>query len=376
MNIVVLNWQDRTHPQAGGAEVHLHEIFSRIAGMGHSVTLHCCSVPGAPLQETLDGIQVIRSGRRATFNWGVQRWWDSVGKGLRPDVVVDDINKIPFFAPRFVDVPVVGIIHHLFGDSIFAETGCLAGSYVRYFERKIPGVYRNTPIAVVSESTRQECIDIGLPAENLSIIHNAIDQTRFPMRISEKEQRPTVTYFGRIKKYKSVDHLLKAFALVRAKVPEAQLWIMGTGDHTSALQRMAVELEIADATVFWGRVSEEEKSLLLSRSHVVVNTSRKEGWGITTLEANACGTPVISADVPGLRDAVRHNVTGLLYPYGDVNELERHITVLLKNPNLRANLSEGAIQWASTFTWGRSARQMLDLLQASVGRGDLHRQIA
>ncbi len=368
MNILVLNWQDRTHPQAGGAEVHLHEIFSRIAGMGHSVTLHCCSVPGAPLQETLDGIRVIRSGSRATFNWGIRRWWNTVGKDLKPDVVVDDINKIPFFTPRFVQVPVVGIIHHLFGDSIYAETGRLAGAYVRYFEQKIPSVYKRTRIAVVSESTRQECIDIGLPAENLTIIHNAIDQSRFPMRITEKEQRPTITYFGRIKKYKSVDHLLRAFAVVRTKVPTAQLWIMGSGDYTDALKDLAHQLGIAGDTTFWGRVSEEEKVRLLSRSHVAVNTSRKEGWGITTLEANACGTPVISADVPGLRDAVRHNVTGLLYPYGNINDLERHITLLLKNPTLCTNLSEGAIHWASTFTWGRSARQMMDLLEAASRR--------
>jgi glycosyltransferase involved in cell wall biosynthesis len=366
MNILVLNWQDRTHPQAGGAEVHLHEIFSRIAGMGHTVTLHCCTVPGAPLEEYLDGMRILRGGSRATFNWGVRRWWNRVGKQLRPDVVVDDINKIPFFAPRFVDVPVVGVIHHLFGDSIFAETGWLAGSYVRYFERRIPDVYRNTPIAVVSESTRQECIHLGLPAEHLSIIHNAIDHARFPMRVTEKAQRPTVTYFGRLKKYKSVDHLLRAFVVVRSKVPSAQLWIMGTGDYEDALTTLAKELGIIDATTFWGRVSEDDKSTLLSQSHVVVNTSRKEGWGITTLEANACGTPVVSADVPGLRDAVRHNETGLLYPYGDVETLERNITILLKNDGLRFDLSEGAVRWASTFTWSRSARQMMDLLQDTI----------
>ncbi|MCU0329769.1 MAG: glycosyltransferase family 4 protein [Candidatus Kapabacteria bacterium] len=366
MHILVLNWQDRTHPQAGGAEVHLHEIFSRIVAKGHSVTLFCCAYEGAPARETIDGIQVIRLGNRSTFNWGVRRWWRREGRHLGADIVVDDINKIPFFTPHYVDIPLVGLIHHFFGDTIFQEAGVLSGHYVSYFERQIGKVYRSTPIIVVSESTRKEAIERGIPAENISIVYNGIDPHSFPMTVGTKEHVPTVTYFGRLKRYKSVHHLIQAFAIVRERIPSARLRILGTGDDRSHLENLVHSLGMNDAVVFHGYVSRDDKVRLLSSSHVVVNTSVKEGWGITNLEANACGTPVVVSDVPGLRDSVRQGDSGLMYPYGDIQALAAAVTHILADEADRQRLSEGAVRWASTFTWSRSAQDMLARLQRVV----------
>lgn len=366
MHLLLFNWQDRTHPQAGGAEVHLHEIFGRIAGQGHRVTLYCCAHDGAPARETIDGIDVIRAGGRSTFNYTVRSWWKNHGRAMKPDIVIDDINKIPFFTPRFVDRPLLGIIHHLFGSTIYREAGLLSGSYVRWFERRIPSVYRSTPLCVVSESTRRELVDLGLPPGNIRIVHNAINHDAFPMRVVAKEEHPTITYFGRLKKYKSVDHLLQAFVDVRQRLPDARLRILGTGDERPALETLARTLGIAESVTFHGYVSEADKTRLLSSSHVVVNTSIKEGWGITNIEANACGTPVVSADVPGLRDSVRDGSSGVLYPYGAIKSLAGILTRILIDDVERRRLSEGAVAWASTFTWARSAREMLDCCQHVV----------
>ena len=361
MHILILNWQDRTHPQAGGAEVHLHEIFGRIAGMGHRVTLFCCRHDGAASHETIDGIDVIRQGARPTFNYVVPRWYKANVDVLQPDIVIDDINKIPFFTPRFVRRPLLAIIHHFFGSTIYREAGLLSGMYVKHFEDRIGRVYGKIPICTVSESTRRECIERGLDAGSIRVIHNAIDQHAFPMRVGVKDDQPTVTYFGRLKKYKSVDHLLRAFAVVRQRIPGARLNVLGSGDYRPALEALGRELGIADAVTFFGYVSDADKVRLLSSSHVVVNTSIKEGWGITNIEANACGTPVVCADVPGLRDSVRMGESGLLYPYGNVDALAGILTRVLIDDAERRRLSDGALAWASTFTWARSAREMLDL---------------
>jgi len=366
MHILILNWQDRTHPQAGGAEVHLHEIFGRIAAMGHRVTLFCCRYDGAAAREMVDGIDVIRQGSRATFNFVVPRWYKANVDVLQPDLVIDDINKIPFFTPRFVQRPLLAIIHHFFGDSIFREAGRLSGTYVQYFENRIGKVYGKTPICTVSESTRKECVERGLDARQIRVIHNAIDQHAFPMRVGVKEADPTIAYFGRLKKYKSVDHLIRAYATVRARLPKARLHILGTGDYRSQLETLARELGVADGVTFFGYVTDADKVRLLSAAHVVVNTSVKEGWGITNIEANACGTPVISADVPGLRDSVRAGESGLLYEYGNVDALAGILTRVLIDDGERRRLSDGAVSWASTFTWARSAREMLDLCTHTV----------
>jgi glycosyltransferase involved in cell wall biosynthesis len=366
MRIQVINWQDRRHPQSGGAEVHLHEIFGRIAAMGHDVHLLSCGFDGAPAREEVDGIHVQRIGRRATFNFSVPLWWRREGVKHLPDLVVDDINKIPIMTPLFVKRPLLAIIHHFFGDAIFKEVGVLSGLYVKLFEDRIPFVYRKTAISVVSDSTKKECIQKGLQASNITVIHNGIDHRRFPMQVSQKAAVPTIVSFGRLKKYKAVDHIIQALAIVRETIPNAVLEVIGTGDQLQELQRLVDFHDLKDAVIFHGFVSEQRKVELLSRAHVMVSSSVKEGWGITNLEANAAGTMVVSADVPGLRDSVRDGHSGLLYEYGNIEQLASILTRILVDHHERQRLSEGAVAWASTFTWERSAREMLDLCERTV----------
>jgi glycosyltransferase involved in cell wall biosynthesis len=94
-----------------------------------------------------------------------------------------------------------------------------------------------------------------------------------------------------------------------------------------------------------------------------VMTSSKEGWGLTVLEANACGTPVVASRVPGLRDAVRDGETGLLYAFGEVPELAGKIIRLLKDHAYREELSAEALRWSHTFTWEKAAVETLAVLK-------------
>ena len=123
---------------------------------------------------------------------------------------------------------------------------------------------------------------------------------------------------------------------------------------------MAQFLNIADKTTFFGYISEMEKIKLLSEAYCVANSSMKEGWGITNIEANACGTPVISANVPGLRDSVQEGKSGLLYEYGNIQQFADKIISVLSNADLRKTLSEGAVNWAKRFSWDSSASLMLE----------------
>lgn len=366
MRILVLNWQDRLHPQSGGAETHLHEIFSRLVAKGDHVTLVSCGFEGAPPRETVDGIDVHRIGSRSTFNYALPLWWWRHGRHMNIDVVVDDINKLPLMTPLFVRRPIVGVIHHLFGDSIYLEAGRVVGAYVQLFERRIPRVYRNIPIAVVSESTRAECRERGLPDHHLHVIHNGMDAAAFPMSIGEKATVPTITSFGRLKRYKSVDHIIDAMPTILRSLPNARLEIIGKGDDRPFLESRVAALGIQASVEFVGFVHDDEKIRRLQRSHVMVNTSMKEGWGITNLEANACGVPVVSADSPGLRDSVKTGVSGLLYPYGSTQDLAATVLRVLRDDTLRLQLSEGAVAWAQQFTWDRSAEQLRALCTSAI----------
>lgn len=373
MNILVLNWQDITNPLGGGAEVHLHEIFKRVAAQGHGVTLYCSGFDGAPSTAYIDGIRIIREGSRNTFNFRVPFAWLGRFRHEHFDIVIDDINKIPFYTPLYVKQPLIGISHHFFGKGIFREVGPIAGSYVFAAEKMVDVVYKNTPMVVVSQSTLDEFMERGFDPSHFTIVPNCIDQLAYPFTVSAKNSYPTVAYFGRIKKYKSVDHVLYAFATILAAMPDAQLHIIGKGDYLPALKELAGKLGIDTATTFFGYVDDATKNRLLGAAHCVVNSSIKEGWGIINIEANACGTPVISANVPGLKDSVRDGVSGLLYEYGKLDELAQKISRVLTDEDLRQRLSHGAVEWARQFDWANSAKTMIDLCERVIARAAAQR---
>lgn len=366
VKILVINWQDWLNPLGGGAEVHLHEVFKRVAAKGHEVTLFCSRHAGAPKHEILDGIEIFRFGGRNNFNFVVPPYYLCKFAGRDFDVVVDDVNKIPFYSPLYVRKPLLGLSHHFFGKSIFRQAGKIAGSYVYYSENLLNKIYRRTPFAVVSKSTLDEFRERGFDTSDFSMVTNAINPAEYPMRVCEKYPDPSVAYFGRLKKYKSVDHLVLAFAKVIDKIPNAKLHIMGRGDFREYLERLARQLNIEKSVKFWGFVSDEQRAEILSKVHCVVNTSMKEGWGITNIEANACGTTVLSANSPGLRDSVKDGVSGLLYEYGNIEELSDVMYMLLSEHELNERLSRGAVEWAKSFSWDYSADAMIEACRKTI----------
>ena len=373
MKILIFNWQDIKNPQGGGAEVHLHQIFSRLVKMGHDVTLYCSSFSKAPREEVIDGLRLIREGGRYTFNYRVFFRYLSRFRKEQYDIVVDDMNKIPFFTPLYVSKPIYLIVHHLFGKSIFKEAPFPLALYVFLMEKLGILVYRRkkVPLMVVSSSTREEMKRCGFPDESMTYAYNCVDHDIHRPGIVLKNETPLIGYFGRLKKYKSVGHLLRAFDLVRRRVPDARLVIVGDGDHRPALERIAESLGIADSVQFTGYVSEEDKVKWLNRVWFMVNTSSKEGWGLTVIESNACGTTVIGSDVPGLRDAIKDGETGLLYPYGDIAKLSGKILQLISDRELRDRLAKNAKTWASTFNWDTVAVSVAENLQKEI---EFHRR--
>ena len=366
MNILVLNWQDIKNPLGGGAEVHFHEIFKRIAAQGHTVTLYCSGFPGAPAQEVIDGIKVIRQGGRYLFNYYVPFRYLSQFRRERYDVVVDDINKIPFFTPWFVKEPLVGIVHHLFGPAIYLEAPVIPATYVSLSEKLAVRIYRNTPMAVVSEITRQELIGYGFPAANIEIVPNAVNSAQYSLPSTDTSPGPVIGHLGRLKKYKSVDHLLRAFAIVKRELPDARLKIIGDGDHRTELQKFADELGLSRDIEFTGYLTQEEKIKHLHQLSLAVSCSAKEGWGLTVIEANSCGVPVVASDVPGLRDSVIDERTGLLFEFGNIEQMAQKILLMLRDEHLRLRLRAAAISWGRTFNWDESARKMIQFLEGVV----------
>ncbi|MGB7062048.1 MAG: glycosyltransferase family 4 protein [Candidatus Zixiibacteriota bacterium] len=367
MNILALNWEDLDNPQAGGAEVHLQEILKRIAQTGHKVTLLCSGFPGCKPEEQIDGINIVRRGSRFNFNFVAPFVLKKLIKSENWDIVLEDINKIPFFSPLFHRLPLLTIIPHLFADSVFKEINFVLGLYIYLSEKPISTIYKGFKFMVISESTKEDLVKRGLPSDDIHVVHCGIDHSLYrPNPSVQKDPDPTVIYLGRLKKYKSIDHLLIAFSYTLKKIPRARLVVVGEGDYKGELQNLAGRLKIGDKVEFTGFVDQAEKVRRLQRAWVAVCPSLKEGWGLTNIEANACGTPVVASNVPGLKDSVVDGETGLLFEYGDVKKLSDHLVKILSDVNHREKLTKGGLNWASKFSWDHAADKTLELIEEIV----------
>lgn len=367
MKILAINWQDLTNPQAGGAEIHLEEILKRVAAKGHQVTLFCSSYPQAKKVERINGVEIIRKGSRHNFNFVVSRYIKSLLASKKPDLVIEDINKIPFYTPLFQHLPTLVVIPHLFADSVFKEINFILGLYIFLAEKPIPQIYENKKIMVISESTKHDLTRRKIPEKDIYVIKCGIDHNLyFPDYEIKKSDFPLAIYVGRLKKYKTIDTLIQALPLVLKKLPQAQLAIIGDGDYGTELKRLTRRLELEEKVKFTGFVSQKEKINWLRKAWVAVYPSLKEGWGLSNIEANACGTPVLASDVPGLRDSVVSGETGFLFEYGNKEKLAEIMIKVMSDHSLREKLSQGGMRWAQEFNWDKAADQTLELLQMVI----------
>ncbi|MFL5500515.1 MAG: glycosyltransferase family 4 protein [Gemmatimonadaceae bacterium] len=366
MRILVLNWQDVTNPQAGGAELHLQEIFSRIVARGHSVDLLCSSYAGAAERTAIGGIQVYRFGSRHTYPFVARGYYRRHLARNGYDVVIEDLNKIPLYTPLWSLKRLVVVVHHLFGSTAFREALPPLAAAVWLSEQPIGVIYRSVPFEAVSVSTADDLVARGISRESIRVIYNGVDSARLTPNPAERSDRPLFVYLGRLKKYKRVDIVIRAFA--ELNLPEAIMEIAGTGDYRASLEGLVKSLGLEERVKFLGFVPEEEKVHLLRRAWASVLASPKEGWGISNLEAAACGTPVIAANSPGIRESVINGETGFLVPPNDHGAMTASMRGLVESPDLVEVLGRAARRFAEGFTWERAASDTLSHLEEVIAK--------
>jgi glycosyltransferase involved in cell wall biosynthesis len=369
VNILLVNWQDRENPHAGGAEIHLFEIFGRLAARGHRVRLVASGWRGGAPHAMLDGIEVSRSGERNSFALHGRGAVRRALQAERPDIVIEDINKVPLFLAGLTDLPLGVIIPHLFGSTVFQEAPWPMAALVWLLERPIPAAYRRAGFHAISDSTRDDLVARGVPQDQITVIRPGIDGNAFqPDPEVPRTLPPSFLYVGRLRRYKGVDIAIRALAVAREQRPEIALDIAGTGVDRPRLERLAESLGVTGAVRFRGFVSEAEKLHLLRSTWANIFPSPKEGWGITNIEAAASGTPSLASDSPGLRDSVRHGESGFLVPHGDVNALAARMVELAGDQALVNRLGAGARRFAESLSWDAAADETERWIEGLLGR--------
>jgi glycosyltransferase involved in cell wall biosynthesis len=367
LRVLILNERDPLHPNSGGAEIHVHEIFRRLAARGWPVTQLVSQGRGTSEAELLDGIQIRRLGRIRAYYPRVALTCMRETRAGNCDVVVECLNKVPFYSPVYSGVPVVAICHHLFGEVAFQQVAWPIAAAVWSAEQLIPPLYRKCEVVAISASSRDELIARGLSPERVRVSHCGIDHPDVTVQ-TEVARPPRVAYLGRLEPYKNVDVMLHAMAKLSDRFPNAEILVIGRGSARDGLEALARNLGIGDRTRFTGFVSDEERNELLLGTRVCVCPSEKEGWGLTVIESNATGTPVVATDAPGLRDSVRHGETGYLVGTRDVDAFAARIGELLSDDALATRMSRNALAWSKEFDWDTAADEMAEALHDAVNQ--------
>lgn len=368
MNLLAFNWRDPRHPEAGGAELHLREILRRFVRDGARVLWLAERFPGAAPEDEIDGIRILRAGSWYNAHLALGALYRERLRKERFDLVLEDINKVPFYTPLYVSSPVLAIVPHLFGATAFREASAPVAALVWAHESLIPFVYRHTPFLAISESTRDDLAARGIDRSRIAVARCGLTQTDYAVATAPAARtEPVVVFLGRLRKYKGAQHAIRAFPSVVARVPAARLRIVGDGPYRDELEHMARALGIADRVQFLGSVSQPGKVEVLNEAQIAVCPSPKEGWGLTVIEANACGAPVVASRSPGLIESVRDGVTGLLTPHGDHAALADAIVRLLSDEPLRLRMADAAIAWAHTFDWETCYRESRAVMERAMG---------
>lgn len=354
MRILWLNWRDIKNPESGGAEVLTQEISSRLAKKGHEITLFTAAFKGSTTHENIDNVRIVRDGGKFTVYEKAKKYYNR--NKCNFDLVIDEINVKPFLTPKYVkNLPIVALIHQISPEQFTYELPFPIGIIGRYIlEKRWLSTYKDILTVTVSESTRNSLRNLGF--RNLTVIKEGLSITPISQP-QKKEEKPTITFIGRLKKHKLPDHAVLAFKKIKEKIPDSQMYVIGDGYLMNKLKQLRIE-----GVTYFGYISNKEKYRLLSQSHLVLVPAIREGWGLVVVESNAMGVPVIAYTVPGLIDSVQNGVNGLLVKSNSPNELADAAISLIMNPRKLEQLSKSSIEYSKQFDWDNTTTEFEEIL--------------
>lgn len=385
ITILALSWRDIQNSEAGGAEVHTHEMLKRVDQEKYKI-YHFSTKNGIlPEEEILDGVIYLRSGNIITVIFNAMKFYRRNKENI--DFVIDQCNTHRFFTSFWVESKKRIFYIHQLTKEIWDYSAKFPLSIIgKLLEEWMLWLNRKDAVITVSNSTKQELVDRGYQADKIKIIHNGVSFEPWKReKWYDKEQDPTFIYAGRYSPYKGIDVSIQAFAELKKSSPKAKLWIIGKKDQRyvdefilpiceqhglvwSDIQKDDAGSEIEPQSgdiISWGYVSEMKKLELLSRAWTLLFPSIREGWGIPVTEAGCVGTPCIAFNSPGISEAIDNGNAGYLCEENSVSGLLEQMHLVISDENVYHAKRENAYHYSSQFLWdevGKEFGKFIDIL--------------
>lgn len=359
----------------GGLERNVINQVREGHGLGQSVSVVCLERPGtlASQVETLGGHLVCLDKRPGIRLELIVKIW-AVLRKIRPDIVhTHQIGTLIYAGPAAHGASVPLVVHTEHG------TENCAGRLRTRLLGRLAGRYAARFYCLSEDMAAQVRANRIAPRPKVHVIHNGIDMARFRERHDPDSMRrsfgipfgaPVVGTVGRLNEIKRQDLLIRAFAEVRRRVPDAHLLLVGDGPLIDDLRALAASLELSESVHFAGY--RPHSAPYLQMMDIFALTSRSEGTPQAMLEALVTGLPVIASRVGGIPEVIEDGRTGLLFKPDDEAALATGLVRLIADKDLARRLGEaGRSRVESTFDIRRMARDYhnhyLELLGALRG---------
>jgi glycosyltransferase involved in cell wall biosynthesis len=346
-HIAFFGWRDLRDPRAGGAELYTHDLLKTLAQAGYRCTLFVSHAKGLPEREEREYYTVIRKGNRVTCRFHAAAWLARNNDDV--DCVIDELSTLPFLS-RFVarDKTIV-LVHQLAREVWWYEAPRPLAVVGYVLEPLMVQIYRNAPVISVSRSTAASLREMGLRGP-IEIIENPV---RPPVEAIPSPVRGRIGFVGRLTPSKRVDHIVRAFAMLSARRPEAELFIVGGGPEATieSLKVLAQQLGCASRVHFTGFIPGAQRDEILASLDCLVMASVREGWGRVVSEAARYRVPSVGYDVYGLRDAIVDGKTGLLVADQRPEALAIAIERVIDDAALRNQLGAAAAEYLRGFNY-------------------------
>ncbi|MEP6814786.1 MAG: glycosyltransferase family 4 protein, partial [Marmoricola sp.] len=259
----------------------------------------------------------------------------------------------------------VALVHHVHREQWRIIYPGLSGRVGWFVESRLtPMLYRAVPHVTVSDASRRDLIELGVPSRLVSVIHNGTPE---PLEIdATRSSTPRICVLSRLVPHKQVEHAIEVVASLSGEIPGIALDVIGDGWWSDRVLACIDEHGMAGRVTMHGHVDETTKATLLEAAWLMLLPSVKEGWGIAILEAASHRTPTIAyRGAGGVRESIRDGETGILVT--GVEGMRAAAAGLVADPQRLAQMAERARDVAREYTWDETVREF-ELVLATSGQ--------
>ena len=399
MNIAIIS---HAYPIPGNknAAEFVHGLASAMVKLGHNVYVIIPNDEKIKKIKTIDGVNIVTYKSKDTISHGradnrylkiphFKVFFSLLNSFLKLNKTVKekkiDIIHAHWAIPSgfigtlvksFTNTPLVITMH---GRDVYLnpEVGFIVPNirYIKPFLKK--SLKSADKLIAISKDCYNHAKKAGAPEENMSVIYNGVDTDRFypnkndRKKILEKLSIPAnakiILTVRSLNYRKGIDVLIDAMPKILKNNKNTYLLIAGDGPEKQNLKKLQKKLELEDKIIFLGHIPNEKLPMYENSCDLFVIPSREEGFGVAAAEAMACGKPVVGTTAGGLKETIKHGVTGLLVEPDNFEQLANSIIKILKDKKLSEKLSKNALEKIEKdYNWMNIAKETIQLYKKCI----------